>query len=119
MTKQSKNTGAKGEQAALSFLLGLGYNLVEQNFRCRSGEADLIMVDGPVLVFVEVKTRRNAAFGLPQEAVGRLKQIKVRRIAQHYLQLSHREEQELRFDVAAITFSENGEPVVEHLKGVF
>ncbi len=119
MTRMRQNTGIKGEQIALSFLLGLGYQLVAQNWRCRSGEIDLIMMEGPVLVFVEVKTRRGAAYGRPQEAVGRKKQARIRRLAEFFLKINGRGERELRFDVVAITLSGPGEPAVEHLKGVF
>lgn len=119
MTKLSQNTGTKGEQIALSFLLGLGYRLVEKNFRCRSGEIDLIVLDGPALVFVEVKARHGTGFGLPQEAVGPAKQARIRRLAQYFLQVRARDEQEFRFDVVAIAFSSGGIPRIEHLKGVF
>ncbi len=119
MTRLRQETGIKGEQIALSFLLGLGYTLVAKNWRCRRGEIDLIMMDGTVMVFVEVKTRRGVGYGLPQEAVGRRKQLKVRRLAQYYLLVANRSEQELRFDVMAITFPGDREPLIEHLKGAF
>jgi putative endonuclease len=109
----------KGEQIALSFLLGLGYQLVARNWRCRSGEIDLIMMDGTVMVFVEVKTRMGTAYGLPQEAVNSRKQSKIRRLAQFFMTVANRREQELRFDVVAITSLGEREPLIEHLQGVF
>jgi putative endonuclease len=119
MTKLRQDTGIKGEQIALSFLLGLGYVLTAKNWRCRSGEIDLIMMDGSIMVFVEVKARRGTSYGLPQEAVGGKKQAKIRRLAQYYLMGAKRKEQELRFDVMAVTFPGDQEPLIEHLKGVF
>ena len=84
MTRLRQDTGIRGEQIALDFLLGLGYQLVAKNWRCRSGEIDLIMMDGNIMVFVEVKARRGSGYGLPQEAVGSKKQAKIRRLAQYY-----------------------------------
>ncbi|NPV28181.1 MAG: YraN family protein [Firmicutes bacterium] len=119
MALKRRETGLKGEEIALSFLSSLGYRLLAKNFRCRLGEIDLIMQDGPVTVFVEVKTRRNLLYGTPQEAVSPAKQAKIRRLAQYYLLTKKEEEAPLRFDVIAITFTEKGRPVIEHLKGVF
>jgi putative endonuclease len=114
-----QETGTEGEQLALSLLSGLGYRLVERNWRCRVGEIDLIMTDGPVLVFVEVKTRRGAAYGLPQEAVGRRKRVRLRRLAECYLKATGGGRREVRFDVVGITLAGSGASLVEHLKAVF
>jgi putative endonuclease len=119
MTRLRQETGIRGEQVALSFLLGLGYVLVERNWRCRSGEIDLIMMDGDTMVIVEVKARRGTSYGLPQEAVGSKKRAKIRRLTQYYLLVANRQEQDLRFDVVAITFAGDQEPLIEHLQGVF
>ena len=119
MTRLRQDTGIRGEQIALDFLLGMGYQLVAKNWRCRSGEIDLIMMDGAVMVFVEVKARHGTGYGLPQEAVGGRKQMKIRRLAQFYLMFAHLNQQELRFDVMAITFSASQKPLIEHLQGVF
>jgi putative endonuclease len=119
MTRLRQDTGIEGEQIALDFLLGIGYRLVARNWRCRSGEIDLIMSEGPVLVFVEVKTRRGTTFGLPQEAVGSRKQAKIRHLAQAFLAAANRREQELRFDVVAITIQAAKDPAIVHLQGAF
>jgi putative endonuclease len=119
VTRLRQDTGTKGEQIALAFLLGRGYHLLSKNWRCRSGEIDLIMMDGKTMVFVEVKARRSASYGLPQEAVGSRKQAKIRRLAQLYLMLAQQDEPDLRFDVVAITFEGDREPLVEHLQGAF
>jgi putative endonuclease len=119
MTRLRQDTGIKGEQIALSFLLGRGYQLLAKNWRCRRGEIDLIMMDGPVLVFVEVKARRGTSYGLPQEAVGSKKQAQIRHLAQYYLMVAKQNEPELRFDVVAITFPGEQEPMIEYLQGAF
>ena len=119
MTRLRQATGIKGEQIALSFLLGLGYQLVARNWLCRSGEIDLIMMDGSIMVFIEVKARRCSSYGLPQEAVGSRKRVKIRRLAQYYLMVTNHADQEMRFDVVAITLPGDQEPHIEHLQGVF
>lgn len=115
----SQDLGLQGEKLALAYLSGLGYRFLAKNYRCRLGEIDLIMEEGPVLVFIEVKARRSTLYGLPQEAVGRAKQAKIRRLAQYYLVTMNIKEQQLRFDVVAILFDNKGRHRVEHLKGVF
>lgn len=114
----ARSVGLRGEELALSFLSGLGYHLLEKNYRCRLGEIDLIMKDGRNLVFIEVKTRRSTRYGAPQEAVGPLKQAKIRKLARFYLMTKGIEEEQVRFDVVAIRFGE-GKHQIEHLKGVF
>jgi putative endonuclease len=58
-----------------------GYDLLSRNWRCREGELDIVARRGLVHVFCEVKTRSSTAFGLPADAVGRLKQARLRRLA--------------------------------------
>ncbi len=115
----SQNTGIKGEELALSFLTGLGYRLMERNYRCRFGEVDLIMQDGEELVFIEVKTRRSTKYGMPQDAVGAVKQKKIRRLAVQYMMYRRKEEYQPRFDVIAITIDRAGNPTIDHFKNAF
>ena len=56
---ERRELGKKGEDAATKFLLRRGYKIVERNWRCPAGEADIIAFDGSTLVFVEVKTRSD------------------------------------------------------------
>lgn len=62
-----------------------GYRILEKNFRDRRGEIDLIAKDGRTLVFVEVKYRKNARNGYPEEAVDTRKQKKIRETAAYYV----------------------------------
>lgn len=64
-----REIGARYEQAAATFLLERGLQLISQNFSCRAGEIDLIMRDQQTTVFVEVKYRKNRHFGHAAEAV--------------------------------------------------
>lgn len=79
--------GRRGEDAALRWLTEQGLHLRERNFRCRRGEIDLVMQDGGIIVFVEVRYRRCSRFGSPAETIDRRKQSRLRIAAQYYLQL--------------------------------
>ena len=81
-----KQTGILGEQAACEWL-SRKYSILHRNWRCRSGEIDVIAEDGEVLVFVEVRTRKKSgSFGIPAESVDFRKQQQVRKTAQIFLQ---------------------------------
>jgi len=58
-----------------------GYEVVSRNWACRGGELDIVARRGELHVFCEVKARSSDRFGLPAEAVGPLKQARVRRLA--------------------------------------
>ena len=93
--------GNAAESQALAYLQAQGLILVQRNFRCRSGELDLIMRDAETLVFVEVRSRRSVQYGSPAESVTPAKQQKLLNAAAAYLQ---RQTLDLpcRFDVVAI-----------------
>lgn len=109
--------GTAAEDLALCYLEARGLTLVMRNFRCRTGELDLIMRDGEQLVFVEVRSRRHARYGTPAESVTRTKQQRLLRAAMLYLQRHHRNPP-CRFDVVAILQAE-GEPQVEWIPDAF
>lgn len=98
--------GLLGEAAAAEELVRMGYRLLERNYRCRGGEADLVAEvptpDGRTLVFVEVKTRSTLRGGLPAEAVGWMKQRRLARAAGHYLAEREVEDRPIRFDVVEV-----------------
>lgn len=99
----------------MHLLLARGLTLVGRNFRCRVGEIDLIMRDGQVLVFVEVRYRRDQRHGTAAETVSRPKQRRFVAAARRYLQQHPAAARApCRFDVVAIT----GEQV-EWIKGAF
>jgi uncharacterized protein (TIGR00252 family) len=82
---QPKPLGYLGERAAEKYLKRQGYKIVARGLLLRGGELDLVAVDGRTIVFVEVKTRRSAQFGLPAEAVSIRKQVYLTRAALFYL----------------------------------
>jgi putative endonuclease len=77
--------GDAGEQLARRRLEQLGYEFISANWRCREGELDLVMRDGDVVVFVEVKTRRGESLGSAEEAVTASKVARLFRAAEAFL----------------------------------
>ncbi len=115
---QHNETGKTGEELAREYLESAGYPILAVNWRYRRAELDLIMMDGPILVFVEVKTRRTDAFGRPEEAVNRKKMKMMAAAAAAYMEaIGH--EWEVRFDVVSILFRSRDDFELEHLKDAF
>lgn len=115
MTQQRRELGAAGEAAVAAWYEARGYEVLARNWRCRDGELDLVVRDGRRFVFCEVKTRTTDAFGLPQEAVTRTKQQRLRRLAARWLQDdAPMRPREIRFDVAAVLGGE-----IEVVEGAF
>ena len=95
--------GASAEQRAAHLLASRGYQIVERNFRCTSGELDIVARDGEILCFIEVRSRTDGAHGHAAETVDRRKQRQVARVALHYIGLRNPHFEKSRFDVVAIT----------------
>lgn len=112
------STGSKGEEAAAGYLKGLGYEILERNFRCRAGEIDIIANDNGTIVFVEVKTRRTLDYGLPCEAVTATKREHIRRVVRYYVLVKNIEERTLRIDVIEILIKE-GISYIHHIEDAF
>ncbi len=110
--------GKAGEDAAATFYRRRGYRIVDRNYRCRAGEIDLVVRRGRLLVFCEVKTRTSALWGAPAEAVGPLKQNRIRRSAGIWLAEHRGSRRELRFDVISVAVAEGGLELT-HLPGAF
>ena len=100
--------GRTGERLAADALMRRGYRILERNFRCRSGEVDLVAEDESDLVFVEVKTRRGDVYGSPEEAVTLQKQRRIVEVANYYLDLHSCSERSWRIDVVAVQLSKGG-----------
>ena len=110
--------GKMGEETALQYLISQGYCLVFQNYRCRLGEIDLIIQKEKTLVFVEVKTRKNARYGLPREAVTISKQRAIIKTAMQYIQRYRVTGLLFRFDVVEV-YQDIDPPKVVHLPNAF
>jgi len=101
MTYQ-KQIGALGESIAAKYLQDQGYQVLDQNFTVKYGEIDLVALDEDCVVFVEVKTRRSATFGNPEDSVTPAKIERMENAALLWLQAHPEVPDEWRMDVIAI-----------------
>ncbi|MEO3809804.1 YraN family protein [Sphaerisporangium sp. B11E5] len=109
--------GRHGERLAVDFLRAAGLKILEQNWRCDSGEIDILASEGSVLVVVEVKTRSGRSHGTAFEAVTRAKFARLRTLAGKWLSTQKKWFSAIRVDVIAIErFA--GEFVLRHDRGV-
>ena len=110
--------GDKGEGIAADFLKKKGYAiLARQVVIGKLGELDLVCRHVRTLVFVEVKTRSDRQYGLPEESIGEWKRARFRRSIEAWLQQHQLTHADIRADVVAIEMGK-GEPVIRHLEGV-
>lgn len=110
-----RQTGTAYEEQAAKWLEAHGYRILKRNYRCRQGEIDLIAEDGPCLVFIEVKYRRDSQTGHPAEAVDIRKQRRITRTALYYCcEQRIPETRECRFDVVSIL-----QDKIEHIINAF
>jgi putative endonuclease len=103
--------GKEGEQIAVAYLKKNGYRIFETNFRCPTGEIDIIAWEKDEIVFIEVKTRKSRQLGYPEQAVGIRKQTKLSQLALWYLQKKKLADAKARFDVVAITLLPEGNEI--------
>lgn len=119
--RESRQLGRWGEEQAAGHLRGKGFQIIEANWKCRFGELDLIAEDGAYLCFVEVKLRKNDAYGSPGAAVDWRKQEKLRAAAEVYL-VQHPTKLQPRFDVVEIYAPQGArtaEPEILHWENAF
>jgi putative endonuclease len=125
MTDQRRRTGEIAEELVATTLTDKGWEIVERNARTRYGELDIVALDGPILVFVEVKgARAGTRFGpeKPILSIDFTKQRKVRRLGTAWM--AERREfppfDDIRFDAVGVTLDRADRPVeVEYIPGAF
>jgi putative endonuclease len=105
---------AQGEEIVARWYRSSGYEVLARNWRCPQGELDIVLRQGDLIVFCEVKTRTSTAFGAPVEAVTRIKQARVRHAAARFLEAGSERAGVVRFDVASVL-----DGVVEVVEGAF
>ena len=108
-------TGKIGEDIATRYLEQIGYEIIQRNFECKIGEIDIIAKDNEEIVFVEVKTRASALYGLPKDAVDRTKKKHIYRSAEFYIYIRHLENYPVRIDVIEV-YKKQGKFMVHHIK---
>ena len=111
-------TGKKGEGLAVKFLEEKGYKILETNWRFRRSEVDIIAKDGPILVFVEVKTRSYDYFGKPASFVSTRKKVLLQDAASAYMhEINHT--WEIRFDIIGILKPATKNMEINHYEDAF
>jgi putative endonuclease len=111
--------GRRGEAAAEAYLLARGVRVLARNHRTRRGEVDLVCQDGPVLCFVEVRSREVGSAVPPEASVDRGKARRVVSAATDWAVRHGGLEREMRFDVVAVDLPVEGDPVVRHYPNAF
>ncbi len=118
MPNKRQQYGKDSESIATRYLKKNGYKILEQNYRNKLGEIDIIAKDKKTLVFVEVKARRSSGYGSPKWAVTLKKQRKISMVALYYLKATKQNKVKARFDVVAISSSQDN-PRIELIKNAF
>lgn len=119
MTMHPKDVlGRDGEQAAVTYLEGCGFRILDRNWRCADGEIDIVAVERHTFVVCEVKTRSGTRFGTPLEAVGNAKRRRLRRLAVRWLNAHGVRFEQIRVDVVGLLYEGTGGFTVEHIRGV-
>lgn len=115
----TQQLGVLAEQQACDYLLQQGLHLQTRNYRCLTGEIDLIMLDRTQVVFVEVRSRKSFAYGHPFETITWQKQQKIIKTARYYLATQGKYDKiSSRFDVVAVSY-QNQQPQIEWVKNAF
>lgn len=97
-----RDFGDAGESLAERFLKNKGYRLIAKNYVTKWGEIDLIMEEGKMLVFVEVRRRSSLKYGAPEESIN-VKKIKhLIKSALVYVMNTCSDKKMVRFDVVSI-----------------
>lgn len=113
-----RSFGNRGEALAETFLKGKGCRVIAKQVRTPYGEIDLVALDGDEVVFVEVKTRHDARFGYPEEAVTPTKIRHMSNAAEHILRERAWERRPFRLDVIAILWGDGTTPDIQHFSGI-
>jgi len=118
VTKERITLGRFGEDLARERLKDCGYRILTTNYRCPLGEIDVIARDDDVLVFVEIKTRKNKSPGRVKEAVNTKKQRQISKVALAYMKSHNLWGSKARFDVVAVGLLD-GKNEIEIIKNAF
>lgn len=118
MTRR-QDIGKAGEDQAVEFLEGKGYTILDRNYRFMRGEIDIIALDDPFIVFVEVKKRSSDLFGRPEEHIRPEQKKKLHEVAGFWLHERRMEGIPARFDIVAVLERPGSEPELTHYKFAF
>ena len=111
--------GSSGEEFACRYLQERRFEIVERNWRIKEGEIDIVArTSEGLFVFIEVKTRRSAAYGDPLESISRDKAMRLQRLALAWLATHHRLGDPYRIDAMGLILGRSGSFIVDHREGV-
>lgn len=110
--------GRFGEELAARHLHQCGMEVLDRNWRTRTGEIDIVARDGGTLVICEVKTRRSVEFGHPLAVITPVKLRRLRQLACEWTRAHEVRPRDIRLDVIGILSPREGRPIVEHVRGV-
>lgn len=113
-----RSIGKIYEEKACEYLEKKKFKIIERNFSIRSGEIDIVAMDGKWVVFVEVKRRKNTEYGYPFEFVNKAKQRRIIKAALFYIKKNNIKQENIRFDIVSIT-DKNGREEFEHIENAF
>jgi putative endonuclease len=112
--------GRWGEKRCERFLKRKGLKKLTQNFSCKSGEIDLIMVDADgTIVFVEVRTKADEQFEPVESSITRPKKARLLRTAQYFLATRDIEDRPFRFDIVTLVLGRTGREQIRHYENAF
>lgn len=107
MSPSRRITGARAERIAEDFLRKKGYEILDRNYRSQAGEIDIIARYHDCLIFVEVRSKKDSAFGMPEESISSVKKERLISLADAYIQSCNIEPNSWRIDVIAMEFAHN------------
>jgi putative endonuclease len=111
-----QRAGDRAEDAAARYLAGVGCELLARNARYPDGELDLIVREGELVVFVEVRLRSSRGYGGAPASVDRFKQKRIMRAAQRWLGQHYGQRwPACRFDVVAV----DGNGTIDWIRDAF
>ncbi len=111
----NRELGRYGENVTCQYLEEKGYGIIGRNFKCQTGEIDIIAKEKEEIVFVEVKTRCSRKYGEPREAVDKIKRKHIKKAAEFYVCKNQLENQCIRFDVIEVYWNKN-QYSINHIK---
>lgn len=104
--RNNQYLGSLGENAAASHLIAIGYRIIERSFKKPQGDIDIVALDGNILVFIEVKTRRSSRYGSGEDAITPWKMTSLIRSAYYYKNKHPQLPDSLRIDVVIVAVSD-------------
>ncbi len=119
MNRHNISLGLYGERIAVKYLKAHGYRILQTDFRSPIGQIDIVAMEKGEIVFVEVKTRGSADFGMPEEAIDSRKKRKILNVGLCYIKKKNISGRDLRIDVVSILVKDKADITVNLIKDAF